>query len=337
MICQRCRTGILSRLQQPQTVTLSIPSRARQFPIQRSQFRNYSDGKPTVSATPPPPTPRQPAGADITIPSAVSSATPGVSQPLSTPEGVHADVNPEKPKKAAVERPPSSCAAGQKMNGLNYFKNKPDVVALEDAEYPEWLWSLLDDSKKNKTATGGVDPSSMEPVIDRVVLFPCDGPLILLSYSLEQEAAQALREEDGRPCRDPASADPHSPSRYRYYPCCIQRRCYPRGCARSRCRESRQAYRNQTECQRGAEKGYPGGQLLARSLNSMQQLAIRLGGGLCWMGLQHVSYVQWWWLTSVEMLLWDMFNVFYATCTHIDSPDQALNGLYFRHTLETSL
>ncbi|RAK84077.1 hypothetical protein BO79DRAFT_240729 [Aspergillus costaricaensis CBS 115574] len=161
MICQRCRTGILSRLQQPQTVTLSIPSRARQFPIQRSQFRNYSDGKPTVSSTPPPPTPRQPAGADITIPSAVSSATPGVSQPLSTPEGVHADVNPEKPKKAAVERPPSSCAAGQKMNGLNYFKNKPDVVALEDAEYPEWLWSLLDDSKKNKTATGGVDPSTL--------------------------------------------------------------------------------------------------------------------------------------------------------------------------------
>lgn len=292
MICQRCRTGILSRLQQPQTVTLSIPSRARQFPIQRSQFRNYSDGKPSVSATPPPPAPRQPAGADITIPSAVSSATPGVSQPLSTPEGVHVDVNPEKPKKAAVERPPSSCAAGQKMNGLNYFKNKPDVVALEDSEYPEWLWSLLDDSKKNKTATGGVDPSSMEPIFDRVVSPLCNGPLTLFSSSSEQEAAQALREEDGCPCRNPAPPDPDPSSRYRYYPCRIQRRSCARGSARSRCRESRQAYRNQTECQRGAEKGHSGGQLLARSLNFILQLASCLWGGFCWMGMQHASCVQ---------------------------------------------
>ncbi|PWY70324.1 hypothetical protein BO94DRAFT_539780 [Aspergillus sclerotioniger CBS 115572] len=157
MICQRCRTGILSRMQQP-TVALS---RTHQLPFQRTQFRNYSDGKPTVSATPPPSNPRQPVGGDITIPSAVSSATPGVSQPLSTPEGIHVEVNPAKPKKPVVERPPSSCAAGQKLNGLNYFKNKPDIVALEDSEYPEWLWSMLDDSKNSKTARGGVDPSTL--------------------------------------------------------------------------------------------------------------------------------------------------------------------------------
>ncbi|PYI01128.1 hypothetical protein BO78DRAFT_433889 [Aspergillus sclerotiicarbonarius CBS 121057] len=160
MICQRCRTGILSRIPQQPTV-VSVSSRARQLPFQRTQFRNYSDGKPSVSATPPPPTPRQSVGGDITIPSAVSSATPGVSQPLSTPEGVHVEVNPVKPKKPVVERPPSSCPAGQKLNGLNYFKNKPDVVALEDSEYPEWLWSLLEDSKGSKTAKGGVDPSTL--------------------------------------------------------------------------------------------------------------------------------------------------------------------------------
>ena len=161
MICQRCRTSLLSRLQPQHTVTFSASSWARQLPIHRSQLRSYSDGKPTVSTTPPPPTPRQPNAADITIPSAVSSATPGVSQPFSTPEEVNVDVSSKKPTKPAVERPPSSCPAGTKLNGLNYFKNKPDIVALEDSEYPEWLWSLLDDAKKQSKSEGGVDPSSM--------------------------------------------------------------------------------------------------------------------------------------------------------------------------------
>ncbi|KAF7585944.1 hypothetical protein BBP40_009839 [Aspergillus hancockii] len=161
MICQRCRANLFSRLQPQHTVTLFASSCARQLPIHRSQFRNYSDIKPTVSATPPPPTPRQPVAADITIPSAISSATPGLSQPLSTPEEVHIDASLKKPTKTAVERSPSSCPAGTKLNGLNYFKNKPDVLALEDSEYPEWLWSLLDDARKQSKSEGGVDPSTL--------------------------------------------------------------------------------------------------------------------------------------------------------------------------------
>lgn len=48
------------------------------------------------------------------------------------------------------------------MNGLNYFKNKPDVFAKEDAEYPDWLWDILGDAgKQDKAKTGGVDVSSM--------------------------------------------------------------------------------------------------------------------------------------------------------------------------------
>lgn len=47
------------------------------------------------------------------------------------------------------------------MNGLNYFKNKPDVFAKEDTEYPDWLWDLLGDSSKQEKKSGGVDPSSM--------------------------------------------------------------------------------------------------------------------------------------------------------------------------------
>lgn len=34
------------------------------------------------------------------------------------------------------------------MRGLNYFKGKDDPVALEDHEYPEWLWRCLDIKKK---------------------------------------------------------------------------------------------------------------------------------------------------------------------------------------------
>lgn len=37
--------------------------------------------------------------------------------------------------------------AGTTLKGLNYFKNKPDPVAMEDSEYPEWLWTLLDERK----------------------------------------------------------------------------------------------------------------------------------------------------------------------------------------------
>lgn len=155
---------MLSRLQQPQAVTWTAPTCKRQMPISRSQFRLYSDKgpNPSVAAPPPPPTPRQPSAGDVTTPSAISSATPGVSQPFSTPDGVHIEAHPQDATKPVVERPPSSCSAGTKMNGLNYFKNKPDVFAKEDSEYPDWLWDLLGDaSKQSKTDKGGVDVSSM--------------------------------------------------------------------------------------------------------------------------------------------------------------------------------
>lgn len=164
MICRRCRTSMLSRLQQQQAVTWSSPMPTRQLPILRSQYRSYSDNgpNPDVAAPPPPPTPRQPAAGDTTAPSAVSSATPGISQPFSTPSGVHTEARPNAATKPAVERPPSSCPAGTKMNGLNYFKNKPDVFAKEDSEYPDWLWDLLgESSNQSKTEKGGVDISSM--------------------------------------------------------------------------------------------------------------------------------------------------------------------------------
>ncbi|KAJ5965934.1 hypothetical protein N7481_012648 [Penicillium waksmanii] len=163
MICRSCRTSMLSRLPQQQAATWTASLSSRQLPIVRSQFRNYSDKapNPSVAAPPSPSTPRQPAAGDSTTPSAISSATPGVSQPLSTPGEVHIDVNPGAATKAA-QRPPSSCAAGTRINGLNYFKNKPEVFAKEDHEYPDWLWDLLGDASKDaKAKKGGVDPATL--------------------------------------------------------------------------------------------------------------------------------------------------------------------------------
>lgn len=53
----------------------------------------------------------------------------------------------------------SSCSAGTLLN-LNVKKGGKEPVALEDSEYPEWLWGVLDskaaantsDALDNKTA-----------------------------------------------------------------------------------------------------------------------------------------------------------------------------------------
>lgn len=161
---------MLSRFNQ-QPVIRTASACARQLPLVRSQFRSYSsDNNPPVAAPPSPSAPRQPTVGDLTTPSAISSATPGISQPLSTPEGVHTDVHPGASTHPTSVRPPSSCPAGTKLNGLNYFKNKPDVFAKEDSEYPDWLWNLLGDSGKEKTKQGGVDPSSKIPPRNPVCL-----------------------------------------------------------------------------------------------------------------------------------------------------------------------
>lgn len=48
---------------------------------------------------------------------------------------------------------PSSVPKGTVLNGLQYLKDGQDPVALDDSEYPEWLWELLDEKKlKQKTS-----------------------------------------------------------------------------------------------------------------------------------------------------------------------------------------
>lgn len=52
--------------------------------------------------------------------------------------------------------PQSTVSAGTVLRGLNYMKNKPEVLALEDHEYPEWLWNLDLDSKSANLGTADV-------------------------------------------------------------------------------------------------------------------------------------------------------------------------------------
>lgn len=43
------------------------------------------------------------------------------------------------------------------MKGIQYLKDKQDPVALDDSEYPDWLWDLLDEKKLKQKATKPVN------------------------------------------------------------------------------------------------------------------------------------------------------------------------------------
>ncbi|KZS99095.1 mitochondrial/chloroplast ribosomal protein L54/L37 [Sistotremastrum niveocremeum HHB9708] len=57
-----------------------------------------------------------------------------------------------KPGDAAVV---SSCPANTIINGVNYLKGQPPVLALPDEEYPQWLWGLLNNKTVAEDGPGG--------------------------------------------------------------------------------------------------------------------------------------------------------------------------------------
>ncbi|CAO3638458.1 unnamed protein product [Cunninghamella blakesleeana] len=50
-------------------------------------------------------------------------------------------------------RKPSSVTAGTPLKGINFLKEGKDPIALEDQEYPMWLWDLLDEKKQKQKTT----------------------------------------------------------------------------------------------------------------------------------------------------------------------------------------
>ena len=144
MLCTSCRRSLLSSLR----YTLRVGPHSTRY------ASTSSSSALSPSPSPSSPLPHHPGvQATATTSSAVlSSATPGISQPLSTTEASsiqstipNPPVHPQKlrPKPTRLI---GSVPAGALLHGLAYLKNQPQIVAKEDDEYPDWLWKLLDDS-----------------------------------------------------------------------------------------------------------------------------------------------------------------------------------------------
>lgn len=43
------------------------------------------------------------------------------------------------------------------MKGLNFIKGKSDPLAMEDHEYPDWLWRILEKKKSTEEAAMDAD------------------------------------------------------------------------------------------------------------------------------------------------------------------------------------
>lgn len=150
MNCTRClRTAIQRPLALPfrRNITTTRPLSATAAPRQ---------GNPSTSAH---------------TPSAATST--GAAQPFSTPLSsspsaaeLQAPSNAEK----AAPTVKSSVAAGTPLKGLNFVKGKNDPVALEDGEYPAWLWGIL---KKKGGAESEGGAASVEGDLFCMCFFLC--------------------------------------------------------------------------------------------------------------------------------------------------------------------
>lgn len=104
-------------------------------------FRRNITTTPCLSATA---APRQGnPNSSAHTPSAATST--GAAQPFSTPLSSSPSAAELQAPSAEKQAPTvkSSVAAGTPLKGLNFVKGKNDPVALEDGEYPAWLWGIL--------------------------------------------------------------------------------------------------------------------------------------------------------------------------------------------------
>jgi hypothetical protein len=69
-----------------------------------------------------------------------SNATPATSTAAPFPP-----VSPPAGNDPNYVHPPSSVKAGVPLRGIQLLKDKPEVVALADDFYPDWLWEYFDE------------------------------------------------------------------------------------------------------------------------------------------------------------------------------------------------
>lgn len=165
MLCTSCRRTLLLRL--------SSTLRPSPSPLSRSVA--------TVPATPSvPPSQPPPSATNPNIPPpALSSSTPGISQPPSTP--TLPPTSTAKPQPGKEPPKPTklvgSIPGGAPLFGVAYLKAKPTVLAMEDDAYPDWLWGLVDEGKKSTAAAGGGDAVDISCKLHRTLTQDLPGPL----------------------------------------------------------------------------------------------------------------------------------------------------------------
>ncbi|KAI9847358.1 MAG: hypothetical protein M1837_002546 [Sclerophora amabilis] len=193
MICHRCLQRFAPVKLSPSASLFRSSSTRRALSTTVSRQSQQPSISPSTTSSA---KPRQPSGA----PSATSTAA---AQPFSTPlspspENLGIEGTPVTTKEPDVPPTPpppeSSVPAGVPLRGLAYIKNRADPVALEDSEYPPWLWGCLSSSKAGRSAAGGDADGSVAAEADKSDL-----------YSNSKKARQAA----GRRLRKRAALNPN--------------------------------------------------------------------------------------------------------------------------------
>lgn len=151
MICNRCIRAALRHSRE----TSALPGQLSQF-SKRSisattrTAATISPNHATQSA------PRQGDSSSSHTPPAATSTS--AAQPFSTP--LTPSASPQKPSQTPVAIK-SSCVAGTVLKGLNYIKGQQDPVALEDSEYPSWLWTVLSEAEDKSGSASAADEGDL--------------------------------------------------------------------------------------------------------------------------------------------------------------------------------
>ncbi|QDS68331.1 hypothetical protein FKW77_010697 [Venturia effusa] len=99
------------------------------------------------SKIPPPPRRSLTQSTTTSTPAAAPSSPSKATEPFTTPFTISPVGHGLKPidpsKKTDTPLALSSVPAGTPLKGLNFLKAKTDPVAMEDSEYPSWLWDIL--------------------------------------------------------------------------------------------------------------------------------------------------------------------------------------------------
>jgi large subunit ribosomal protein L54 len=197
MICSSCRQIFLSRIG---TLRNQIPAS-----ISSSSIRYYASTVPvTPNAAPQQPSPS--IGVSGTKPN------PTQTQPLSDSHNLKPSTASPKPDLPTPEiRKPkklkSSVAAGQELKGLGYTKAKPVIKAMEDHEYPDWLWTLLDES--SKTGEASVDLAGKRSrTSQKIRAVGLELNMLIVHNSNDQETTSPLRQGAGATTEEHPRTDP---------------------------------------------------------------------------------------------------------------------------------